>query len=271
MQQDAKTIEDLTMTRDLVGTLETEIKSSKHKLEKKQSIQAFDYATPKLALPGGGVARTRSNSLPANFKENHSQDPSESLSFRAYRTDTPSFNAHSGIGREGAAHVSIPLSRGLEDIQQDIQSALSNTENEYLSNATDRFDTKIINAGSENGYVCLSEKASNKKLLDASADPDRVTVYRHLSANKQIPAEERARIILKSMGIPPLKDEDGYDKFSMPDVLVVNGKKQPPSNNLTGSNQEANKVIEQMFIQFEAYKNARKTLNATPDTDRSQP
>ena len=119
--------------------------------------------------------------------------------------------------------------------------------------------SQIINQNNENGYVRLSDKSSNRTLLDAFADPDRVTVYRHLSANTQISVEERARIILKSMGIPP-QQENGCDKFSMPDVLIVNNKSQyEPS--LTGGNQEANKVIEQMFIQFEDHKKEREHLN----------
>ena len=155
-----------------------------------------------------------------------------------------------------AVSANFVSNRNLEDVQKDIADVLK--ENAYFKTISSNFSNEIIERDNNKGFVRLADhsdkSAPPKKLLDASVDPDRVTVYRRLTEDNNISVENKARVILKSMGIPPQLDESNNPRFSLPEVLLVNGSPTPPEPSTTGRNPGANLVIIEMFKQFEDYK-----------------
>ncbi|MCR9192690.1 MAG: hypothetical protein NXI01_08545, partial [Gammaproteobacteria bacterium] len=80
-----------------------------------------------------------------------------------------------------------------------------------------------------------------KKLLDATVDS--VTVYRRFTEDPTIHIEERAAVILKSLGIP------ASPGFELPESLVINGKNA--IGDFTDNGSDRYKVIASMFAQYE--------------------
>lgn len=130
--------------------------------------------------------------------------------------------------------------RTLPDVRDDINFALGEPHPGYL--AAIRGDEHDMTGTS---YVRLSvvdpvnHTIPARKLLDATTKS--VTVYRRLTKSPELNPEQKARLILKAMGIPP------QEQFDFPDELVVN--KQTNASGLVdnGRNDEMNAIIRNMF------------------------
>lgn len=130
--------------------------------------------------------------------------------------------------------------RTLPDVRDDINFALGEPHPGYL--AAIRGDEHDMTGTS---YVRLSvvdpvnHTIPPRKLLDATTKS--VTVYRRLTKSPELNPEQKARLILKAMGIPP------QEQFDFPDELVVN--KQTNASGLidNGRNDAMNAIIRNMF------------------------
>ena len=199
----------------------------------------------------GSIKTTNSNENDKNHIKSNNRSVNPYKNGQDLFKNQPIFNC--GTNAVSANFVS---NRNLEDVQKDIADVLK--ENAYFKTISSNFSNEIIERDNNKGFVRLADhsdkSAPPKKLLDASVDPDRVTVYRRLTEDNNISVENKARVILKSMGIPPQLDESNNPRFSLPEVLLVNGSPTPPESSTTGRNPGANLVIIEMFKQFEDYK-----------------
>jgi antitoxin component of RelBE/YafQ-DinJ toxin-antitoxin module len=194
---------------------------------------------------------------PASNTVGTTATPAAASTTAATSTTTATNTARSAVSAARAdapdltASATMHGSRTIEDVQADIQTAIGAGNPNYQNVI---IGTKPASATDpDNRYVLLSSVdtgtpgASPKKLLKATVD--HVTVYRRFSESTMNP-EEKAKIILKSMGIPP---EEG---FEMPTELVINGKSDPtdPAFAATARNGKTMAVIQEMFKIYEIEK-----------------
>ena len=132
--------------------------------------------------------------------------------------------------------------RTIEDVHQDIAVAINNDTTNY-SNSISK-DRKLV--------TLATKQEPHKKLLDAEID--KVKVFRRLIEDSRMSTEERATLILQSMGIPPRKDSG----LELPEDLIINNKSSYSELETTLSkdgNEVMLEVAKEMFTQFETIKN----------------
>ncbi|HVT63489.1 MAG TPA: hypothetical protein VHD33_08400, partial [Legionellaceae bacterium] len=151
------------------------------------------------------------------------------------------------------ASVNLRGSRTLPDVQNDIGIAIG---------ATPGYSNDIIHEPSKS-YVRLADVSipgqPPKKLLDATVD--NVTVYRRFTEDPSLTIEQRARVILKSMGVPA---SPGFD---LPDKLIINGKETLADFNTMDKNSQLYKIVQEMFRQYDQAVNNELNLGNASGTN----
>lgn len=139
--------------------------------------------------------------------------------------------------------------RTLEDVQSDIEKQLGTPHPGYSNKIWG-----VRTSTADNRYVRLAridpslppadQEKLAKKLMDA--DLEKVTVYRRFTESS-LSAEDKARLILSSMGIPA----DTTKGFELPDELVINGHNNATAFTRGGANDKVVEVIHEMYRIFE--------------------
>lgn len=183
----------------------------------------------------------------SSSKEKERRSKSESS-----HDDIHSLHHKKTTAKPSAAPVSAVLGRArtIEDVHQDIAVAINNDTTNY-SNSISK-DRKSV--------TLATKQEPHKKLLDAEID--KVKVFRRLIEDTRMTIEDRAKLILQSMGIPPRKDSG----LELPEDLIINNKSSYAELETTLSkdgNEVMLEVAKEMFTQFETIKN---TLGYDDDT-----
>ena len=213
---------------------------------KNDSKSQFNYYSPKKISKDSDSEslRVRKNGSPYSVSTDH-EDISGISSPREpydYRNDT-------------IARAILNGPRTIEDIEADLKTIISSRTDEFETKIYGKKPDPIDSEAQDQRFVRLSRKSDDGKLLDAgleSNDNVKVTVYRRFTQSSSPNIEEKAKIILKSMGIPP---EAGFD---LPTTLIINGETNIDDlrKKLTGKHaQQSLKIIASMFEQYEQAKN----------------
>ncbi|PJD90775.1 MAG: hypothetical protein CK424_08930, partial [Legionella sp.] len=201
-----------------------------------------DLSVTKKTVPRSTLFSPKEDYHRAKSHLRHSYDPPKQEQSKpvspkiTQKTASPSSSSNrSSAEPSGPMSVTMYGNRTLQDVEDDIREAVADNATSYTQH--------IIN----NKFVRLEKIATDashspKRLLDATVD--KVTVYRRFTEDPAIPIAERARVVLKSMGIP------ASDGFELPEELVINGKKHREDFKDNGG--ELYQVIQEMFDQYDA-------------------